>query len=717
MIQTWERHCRACQVRGIPFNGEEVEYALRYTADHARLGTSRDHTRFESDNESDAGGRGDDEDIDDDSENAVLEQRERHSQLPQIDELIQELSKRLGQVAVNQCHEDAVFWHNLAMERFDAFVGMPKRSLRAMREVLLKEFSIDIKNPLTQSRIELRNTLSGIIDASTFPCCPMGCMTFTGDYAARDNCAACGREQYDSDGKPKGSWQYIPLIPRLILQYSHAQRAQELAGYRDTFHPDQPRTVWRDVFDGDWYRECWANGYFRDPHNIALRISLDGIGLVNTPRQSQTVTPVVIYNLNLHPTDRNEASNALTVIIPGSPKSEFMDTWLHPLMQELRLLQLGIHGVYDGYTKRPFMLRAHPILVTGDGKAIAQIMGTKSPGGAQKGCRMCELVGVQDNNSTFYYPSGGNLNPEPYNHQRDVIEAVHARQASITLAAVAKMKKLTGISRRSTLLDVPTIHFPRSFPLDTMHCMSQNIPKLLMRMWRGLLFPNRNMPWVLTEGQWQAVNYSLAQSRSLIPTHVGTAPQNTATCMNWTSSEYHTFLTIYGAPALKANLPQLYGINLMRYRHILRLADKKIFTEAEIQDLRSRVGAFVQDYERIYFGNIAQQLRVCTIQIHYLLHLADNIRDFGSPVNFSQWALERFLRDIKHLARSPSLKYTSITINLLDLERRRHANFATSLPITTSYKHTQTGQPPLLLEQQRATRRAHKYDHHQQQRA
>ena len=439
--------------------------------------------------------------------------------------------------------------------------------------------------------------------------------------------------------------------------------------------------------------------YFRDPHDIALRISLDGIGLVNTPRQSQTVTPVVIYNLNLHPTDRNEASNALTVLtIPGSPKSEFIDTWLHPLMQELRLLQLGIHGVYDGYTKRPFMLRAHPILVTGDGKAIAQIMGTKSPGGAQKGCRMCELVGVQDNNSTFYYPSGGNLNPEPYNHQRDVIEAVHARQSSITLVAVAKMKKLTGISRRSTLLDVPTIHFPRSFPLDTMHCMSQNIPKLLMRMWRGLLFPNRNMPWVLTEGQWQAVNYSLAQSRSLIPTHVGTAPQNTATCMNWTSSEYHTFLTIYGAPALKANLPQLYGINLMRYRHILRLADKKTFTEAEIQDFRSRVGVFVQEYERIYFGNIAQQLRVCTIQIHYLLHLADNIRDFGSPVNFSQWALERFLRDIKHLARSPSLKYTSITINLLDLERRRHANFATSLPITTSYKHTQTGQPPLLLD-------------------
>ena len=129
MIQTWERHGRACQVRGIPFNGEEVEYALHYTADHARLGTSRDHTRFESDDESDAGGRGDDEDIDDDSDNAVLEQRERHSQLSQIDELIQELSKRLGQVAVNQCHEDAVFWHNLAMERFDAFVGTLKRSL------------------------------------------------------------------------------------------------------------------------------------------------------------------------------------------------------------------------------------------------------------------------------------------------------------------------------------------------------------------------------------------------------------------------------------------------------------------------------------------------------------------------------------------------------------------------------------------------------------
>jgi hypothetical protein len=97
-----------------------------------------------------------------------------------------------------------------------------------------------------------------------------------------------------------------------------------------------------------------------------LRLSLDSIRLTKNAPPQLKVTPVVLFNLNLHPSIRDKAANSLTsFVIPGSFSAERIDTWLQPLMEELKFLQQGIPNIWDAYLEQRFTLRAHIILVTG----------------------------------------------------------------------------------------------------------------------------------------------------------------------------------------------------------------------------------------------------------------------------------------------------------------------------------------------------------------
>lgn len=107
-----------------------------------------------------------------------------------------------------------------------------------------------------------------------------------------------------------------------------------MSSYRATFDPSQPDNGTRDdIFDGIWFRECWTNGYFQDHRDLAMRLTLYAIGTVKHPKNRQTITPVVLYLLNLHPNMRENTSNAITThIIPGGFDKDYADTWLQPLV-------------------------------------------------------------------------------------------------------------------------------------------------------------------------------------------------------------------------------------------------------------------------------------------------------------------------------------------------------------------------------------------------
>ena len=109
-------------------------------------------------------------------------------------------------------------------------------------------------------------------------------------------------------------------------------------------------------------------------------------------------------------------------------------------------------------------------------------MGFKRPGNTKTPCRMCLLQGVSYNN-TYYYPhhphSQFKANNLPLRTRvRRCIKDVIATHCSET-------EKEWGIVSESIFLELNSVHFPRSFPIDLMHCILQNITHMLYSLWNG----------------------------------------------------------------------------------------------------------------------------------------------------------------------------------------------------------------------------------------
>lgn len=301
------------------------------------------------------------------------------------------------------------------------------------------------------------------------------------------------------------------------------------------------------------------------------------------------MTPVILLNLSLPPNERYLAENILTsMLIPGPSEPKDLDSFLHPLVDELLMLDGGVQNVLDGDCKgkegERFTLHAWVALVTGkycsaswsmvlfelfrvtdthtgDGPAAAAAMGLRKPGNAKTPCRMCMIHGER-NETTYYVPHNvsGCRNLPLRSDLRGCIEDVMATKD-------ANVEKDWGISRKSILTQLRSIHFPRSFPIDIMHCVLQNVTPTLFKLWAGKKLavddlkkrgsqnyqnPHPETPdYRLTKQQLEYVGETLASSRNRIPAYLGHAPRNISTHYNgFKAAEWKSWLILYGVPLL-----------------------------------------------------------------------------------------------------------------------------------------------------------------------
>ena len=332
--------------------------------------------------------------------------------------------------------------------------------------------------------------------------------------------------------KARKQFAYIPLLDRLRVQYRDPNRARLLSTYRESFTGNQQNTTdragLRDVFDGDLYQSYHLNqlGLFRDNRDIALHMSLDGVQVVNM--RHHEVTPVILINLNLPPEERYKVENILaSMVIPGPKKPNDLDSFLRPLVEELKGLDHGAEA-FDANTGQTFTLRAWVTMVTGDGPAIAEAIGFKRPGNAYRPCRCCLIKGKhgpaqgQNKNRTYYVPhTDYNFRHPPFRgDDADTRELI----ALVEEANSAAESKRWGITRASILLELRSLHFTRSFPMDLMHCVLLNITETLFKLWiREKLKFEKSAPPVpnrhLSTFSINAISKTLAKSRKDTDVH------------------------------------------------------------------------------------------------------------------------------------------------------------------------------------------------------
>jgi hypothetical protein len=527
-------------------------------------------------------------------------------------------------------------------------------------------------------RVQSRLQTSTKIKPLLFDCCYNNCIAFTGVYSAATECPTCGEKRHRiNTTRGRKRFAYIPIIDRLRLQYKNASQARLLSTYRHTVTESGNHGQLRDFFDGKLYREFHRQELklFQDPRDIAFQMSLDGVQITNM--RHHEVTPVILINLNLPPEERVKVDNILaSMIIPGPKKPKDLDTFLRPLVDELKQLDSGVEAL-DANTGRTFMLRAWVTMVTGDGPAVAEVMGFKRPGNAFRPCRTCTIKGDMQGRgpgkTTYYVPHTGYNFDNPSLRGHDLRETID----QVVSLGSPEISKQFGITRASILLELRSLHFPRSFPVDIMHCILLNITETLYKLWNGTKLPGLDgEAGFLDNPSIQAISDSLVSARGDIPTYLGHAPRRIDKHFKgFKAAEWEAWLKYYGTPLLDQRLGDDYVENFRQLSRIYSLATQYSIPESSVARLNDLVIDFVKTFEQLYYQQDPRRLPVCTINVHYLVHIPSHVEDCGPGRGYWQFPMERFCGIIKPMARSKSQLSVSLANGVIISELLHHARF------------------------------------------
>jgi len=159
--------------------------------------------------------------------------------------------------------------------RYKALSNTSDSSYDILRETVSRH-NIEVRS-LKTTRENLRALLH--LRVRKYDSCIRGCMAFTGEHKLQGKCNSCGEPRFNCDNPadvpdfyenlediakltPRGTFTYIPLIPRLRLIYANKRWSRKMR------YPKQLReTPWadglegvRDVWDAEMMRQWVAKG-------------------------------------------------------------------------------------------------------------------------------------------------------------------------------------------------------------------------------------------------------------------------------------------------------------------------------------------------------------------------------------------------------------------------------------------------------------------------
>ncbi|CAE7076308.1 unnamed protein product [Rhizoctonia solani] len=554
------------------------------------------------------------------------------------------------------------------------------------------------KHHALRTRIARLSGIKGV----RIDCCVNSCMAFTGPFAVLNYCLYCEEDRYrprptpNARPSPRKYFQYLPLIPRLINMYRHPQTADLLA-YRST--REAVAGLVCDIFDGQHYRklcdsrvvvqgETLRHNFFSLPTDIALGLSSDGFGPFKS--RKKTCWPLIAFNYNLEPAIRFRLENLLCLgVIPGPHAPKDIGSFLQPFIDELQDLARGVPAL-DSRHNRPFALRAYLIACFGDMPAVAKLMYMKGHNG-KRPCRACRISGVRnpdhtpgEDHKTNYtalsrpFTTGRHepreidpLNLPQRNHTEFIIQANLVETAHNDAEADRRARHF-GINALSPLSCLSSLDFPVSFPHDFMHAMFENVIPLLIDLWthgrKFSTFGSGDEDYIIDTDLWKSICLACVQSGGTIPAIFGCRVPNLALERSQTTAESTLIFATLLAPALLRN--RLGGQYYKHFVELVNLIDTCLALEThtfEIPKIRERFANWVLYFERLYYRHAANRLRVCTLPIHSLLHIADDIEAMGPVWCYWAFPMERFCGALGRANLNPRFPFASMDRRVLEV--------------------------------------------------
>src|SRR6266540_613324 len=102
--------------------------------------------------------------------------------------------------------------------------------------------------------------------------CENSCICYTDTYENYQSCPLCESSRYNSNNKLKKVMPYLSIKKRLKIQYNNKARAKELL-YQSEYINDDKNNDFKDIFDGNIYKELLERKLFNDKREVEFTVS------------------------------------------------------------------------------------------------------------------------------------------------------------------------------------------------------------------------------------------------------------------------------------------------------------------------------------------------------------------------------------------------------------------------------------------------------------
>jgi hypothetical protein len=245
--------------------------------------------------------------------------------------------------------------------------GISREQYDNLRDIIREGMGVEI--PRLRNRETQLPLLPGMLPV-IYDCCSKSCIAYTGTYSDLTHCPVCETARWvpSSDRNctkvAQQTFIYSPLAWRLQQQYLSRRRVRTMSSYvRPFFEAAFSRTATvplQDWWAASQYLKLRRQNKLNQLTDIALQIVMDGLST------KDGWCSVVLVNYNLPPSIRYQKHNILlSLIIPSHFEHGNINSFLWPLVEELKYLgDVGVDAI-NRLTGVTFTLRAWPVVVTG----------------------------------------------------------------------------------------------------------------------------------------------------------------------------------------------------------------------------------------------------------------------------------------------------------------------------------------------------------------
>jgi hypothetical protein len=193
------------------------------------------------------------------------------------------------------------------------------------------------------------------------------------------------------------------------------------------------------------------------------------------------------------------------------------------------------------------------------------------------------------------------------------------------------------------------------FPLDYMHLVCLGVMRKFLFAWTKGKIPHK-----LSQRQITEVSSSLVDLVPHIPSEFCRKPRSLREIDHFKATEYRTFLLYTGPLVLREFLPQ------EKYEHFLILSSAIHILISPRSNLEwisfseKLLYKFVSDTSRLYSKEFL------IYNLHSLIHLANDVRQFGPLDNISAFKFENYMQTLKKMTRSSNHKLEQVANRLAE---------------------------------------------------